>query len=116
MSICLSNKQQLLETLNKIRKNKLCCYLQEKCDCKYGDLGKRCDHNEETTGCPEMRDCIDYIEQYLVEDTIGSCRICKEPVSNWNVAKKRSGDIRRDDNGNLWCQDCVDKFDELEPK
>ena len=50
-----------LEGLERVRKG-LCCYLGDRCDCKYGFDGTQRPGGEQT-GCPEIRAAMEHIQQ-----------------------------------------------------
>ena len=86
------NKQELLETLEKIK------------------IGAAIRLNK-------IDECIEFIRRDLhpsLKDAM--CRICGCYIIELTVARKDTGEYRRDIDGNFWCQECTDKFDTLEPK
>ena len=73
MMLNIQSKEQLLEVLEKLRQNRMCCYInsQNFCDCKYSNIDRLrfpTSHGE-GTGCPEMREAMMFIETKLFEDT-----------------------------------------------
>lgn len=69
-------KEELIQTLETLRKYRLCVYLGGSCDCKFGfekrvkseydEMGKMIaahQHIGEHTGCPEMRVIISILKE-----------------------------------------------------
>ena len=58
----MSKKEDVVEYLKFIRKNRLCAYLGDRCDCKFGIDATADGRMSERTGCPEMYQLIDYMD------------------------------------------------------
>jgi hypothetical protein len=50
-------RAELIQAMELTRRFRVCAYMGETCDCKYGIKGDE-KPGDEQTGCPEMRDVI----------------------------------------------------------
>ena len=67
-------RQELIENVERLRKN-LCCYsTPDRCDCKYGVAEKHIFENSmtEQTGCPELR-CVLLVLQNMTDEDYSKC-------------------------------------------
>lgn len=64
-----SQKKQIIEVLEKLRKHKVCAYVGDRCDCKFGGegLGPNKWNSGESNGCPELRQAIEILSE-LTDD------------------------------------------------
>jgi hypothetical protein len=81
----LNDKNLLIKALKGVRRN-VCCYSSENfCDCKYGlDDKEMIEFGSETTGCPELRTVIYFLEK-ITEEEFKEILNRKEQVLNYDI-------------------------------
>jgi len=79
----MNERKNAIELLKFIRKNRVCAYIGDRCDCKFG-IDFECKDrvmSGEKNGCPEMYQIIDILEHL--------------PDEAWKLAIKLSYESRR---------------------
>jgi len=80
--IDMNKKEDAVKLLRHIRKERVCAYMGDRCDCKFGiDLNvKNRVMGGEKTGCPEMYQIIDIIENLPDEAWKLAIKLSQEKV------------------------------------
>jgi len=88
----MTKKEQVIELLKFIRKERVCAYLGNRCDCKFGINLEVKDRvmSGESNGCPEMYQIIDFLEHLPDKAWEAAANLAQSPNRNMPIMPKES--------------------------